>query len=415
MTASLDFFYIEVGQVYGPYEGFKRHIRIKFQSRIVAVGVMSESVNVAGRIAFVDDEEIVLGTLSRIFENEPYEVFTFDTPSEAILAMEEEPFWVVVSDQMMPEMDGTDFLAQVRERWPDTVRILMTGYAETDTVIRAINQGSVFRFVSKPWETRELIKIVHDAMDQYRLVSEHRELTRLTEEQNRELVGLNQGLEKRVEDRTRRLRENEEELKKTLTQLRKSLEATIQALALTAEARDPYTAGHQRRVADLSRAIAQKMVLPQDQVDGVRMAASIHDLGKIYVPSEILNKPGKIRSNEFELVKSHSEVGYEILKTINFPWPVAEIELQHHERLDGSGYPKGLKGDEILLEARIIAVADVVESMSSHRPYRPALGVKKALEEIKAGRGMVFDERVVDACLAIFEEDGYELEISSLS
>jgi len=367
------------------------------------------------RIAFVDDEEIVLGTLRRIFENQPYEVSTFDTPSKAILAMEEQPFWVVVSDQMMPEMDGTDFLARVREQWPDTVRILMTGYAETDTVIKAINQGSVFRFISKPWETRELMRIVHDAMDQYRLVSEHRELTRLTEEQNRELLELNQNLEKRVRDRTRQLRENEERLTKTLTQLRTSLEATIQALALTAEARDPYTAGHQRRVADLSRAIAQKMGLSRDQVDGVRMAASIHDLGKIYVPSEILNKPGKIRINEFELVKTHSEVGYEILKTINFPWPVAEIEIQHHERLDGSGYPNGLKGDEILLEARIIAVADVVESMSSHRPYRPALGIVKALTEIKAGRGTLFDERVVDACVAIFEEDGYELEISSLS
>jgi len=415
LTDNLDFSYTEVQHSYGPYAGFKRCISIKSEPRIAAVGLMSESVNMTKRIAFVDDEEIVLGTLRRIFEKEPYEVSTFDTPSKAILAMEEQPFWVVVSDQMMPEMDGTDFLAQVRERWPDTVRILMTGYAETDTVIRAINQGSVFRFVSKPWETRELIQIVHDAMDQYRLVSEHRELTRLTEEQNRELLELNQGLEKRVRDRTRQLWENEEQLKKTLTQLRTSLEATIQALALTAEARDPYTAGHQRRVADLSRAIAQKMGLPQDQVDGVRMAGSIHDLGKIYVPSEILNKPGKIRANEFELVKSHSEVGYEILKTINFPWPVAEIELQHHERLNGSGYPNGLKGDEILLEARIIAVADVVESMSSHRPYRPALGIVKALEEIRAGRGTLFDERVVGACVAIFEEDGYELEKSRFS
>ena len=222
-------------------------------------------------------------------------------------------------------------------------------------------------------------------------------MTRLTEEQNRELLDLNQGLEKRVQDRTRQLRENEEELKNTLSQLRSSLEATIQALAATAEARDPYTAGHQRRVADLSRAIAQKMGLSNDQVDGVRMAGSIHDLGKIYVPSEILNKPGKIRENEFELVKSHPQVGYEILKTIDFPWPVAEIEIQHHERLDGSGYPNGLKGDEILLESRIVAVADVVESMSSHRPYRPALGIDEALSEIKAGSGTHFDERVVDA------------------
>jgi len=235
-------------------------------------------------------------------------------------------------------------------------------------------------------------------------------LTRLTEDQNRELMELNRDLEKRVRHRTRQLGENEEALKKSLVQLRKTLEATIQALALTAEARDPYTAGHQRRVADLSRAIAQKMGLSQDQVEGVRMAGSIHDLGKIYVPSEILNKPGKIRETEFELVKSHPQVGYEILKTIDFPWPVAEIELQHHERLDGSGYPNGLKGDEILMESRIVAVADVVESMSSHRPYRPALGVEKALEEIMSGRGRFYDERVVDACLSVFREDDYLLQ-----
>ena len=359
------------------------------------------------RIAFVDDEKIVLGTLRRMFEKGPYEIFTFENPSAAITAMEQHPFSVVVSDQMMPEMDGTTFLGQVRERWPDTVRILMTGYAETETVIRAINQGSVFRFVTKPWEIRELRQIVDDAADHYRLVDEHRKLTRLTEEQNRELIELNQSLEKRVQDRTKQLRNNEEELKKTLTQLRKSLEATIQALALTAEARDPYTAGHQRRVADLSQTIAEKMGLSRDLVDGVRMAGSIHDLGKIYVPSEILNKPGKIRANEFELVKSHPQVGYDILKTIEFPWPVADIELQHHERLDGSGYPNGLKGNAILLEARIVAVADVVESMSSHRPYRPALGIEQALIEIKAGRGTLFDEAVVDACVSVFESDGY--------
>ncbi|EFK09356.1 response regulator receiver domain protein, partial [delta proteobacterium NaphS2] len=149
------------------------------------------------RVAFVDDERIVLGTLARIFEPEPFEVFTFDKPSEAIKAMAQAPFCVVVSDQMMPEMDGTAFLAQVREKWPDTVRILMTGYAETDTVIRAINQGSVFRFVSKPWETLELKKIVNDALEQYRLVHEHRKLVSLTEEQNRALVELNQDLERK--------------------------------------------------------------------------------------------------------------------------------------------------------------------------------------------------------------------------
>ena len=361
------------------------------------------------RIAFVDDDELVLGALRQIFEDEPYEIHTFDTPRKAIKEMERNDFCVVASDQLMPEMDGTTFLRDVHERWPDTVRILMTGYVETDIMIKAINHGSVFRFVTKPWEISDLKLSVKDAIAQYRLVSEHRELTRLTEEQNRELLELNRNLEKKVRERTRQLRSNEEELKKTLTQLRKSLEATIQALALTAEARDPYTAGHQRRVADLSRAIAQKMGLSRDQAEGIRMAGSIHDLGKIYIPSEILNKPGSLTPNEFELVKSHSQVGYDILKTIDFPWPVARIELQHHERLDGSGYPFGLKGDEILLEARIVAVADVVESMSSHRPYRPALGIKKALSEITDGSGRTFDSRVVDACVSVFREDGFKL------
>ena len=189
--------------------------------------------------------------------------------------------------------------------------------------------------------------------------------------------------------------------------LRDSLEETVRAIALTVEMRDPYTAGHQRRVADLATAIATQLGLPAEQVHGIHLAGVVHDLGKINIPAEILSKPGKISEMEFGLIKTHPQAGYDILKDINFPWPIAQMVLQHHERLDGSGYPQGLKGDAILLEARILSVADVVEAMSSHRPYRPGLGIEVALAEITKQRGIYFDPSVVDACLAVFCEQHY--------
>ena len=184
----------------------------------------------------------------------------------------------------------------------------------------------------------------------------------------------------------------------------------VQAMSLTVEARDPYTAGHQRRVADLARAIATEMGLLEDQVDGIRMAGLIHDLGKMSVPGEILNRPGLLNELEFKMIKFHVQIGYDILKGIDFPWPVARIALAHHERIDGSGYPNRLKGEEILLEARILAVADVVEAMSSHRPYRAALGIDKALNEISKNRSILYDPEAADACLRVFLEKGYKFK-----
>jgi len=194
----------------------------------------------------------------------------------------------------------------------------------------------------------------------------------------------------------------EQQLHESLAQLRNNLAGTIQAMAMTVETRDPYTAGHQRRTSDIARCIAQEMSLPGMQVDGIRMAGVIHDLGKISVPAEILSKPGRICSTEFSLIKNHPQTGYSILKGIDFRWPVAEIVRQHHERMDGSGYPYGLRGDEILLEARIIGVADVIEAMSSHRPYRPSLGTTKAFGEIIENRGTLYDSDVVDAAVRLF-------------
>ncbi|MBF0607322.1 MAG: PAS domain S-box protein [Magnetococcales bacterium] len=202
----------------------------------------------------------------------------------------------------------------------------------------------------------------------------------------------------------------EKELQRNIDKLRKTIGGIIQTISMTVEVRDPYTAGHQRRVANIARAIAGEMNLPEETIDGIRMAGVIHDIGKIYVPSDILSKPGKLNDLEFGLIKLHSQIGYDILKTIDFPWPVATMILQHHERMDGSGYPAGLRGDEILLEARIICVADVVEAISCHRPYRAALGIDTALAEISTHRGSRYDANVVDACLRLFREGGFSFE-----
>lgn len=200
-----------------------------------------------------------------------------------------------------------------------------------------------------------------------------------------------------------------EKIQQHLKQLQDSLENTVRALAAIGEMRDPYTAGHQVRVADLAAAIASKMGLSEDRVHAVHLAGFLHDIGKIKVPAEILSKPGKISNAEYTLIKDHPEAGYEILKDIDFPWAIAQMVLQHHERLDGSGYPNGLKGDEILLEARIICVADVAEAMTSHRPYRVGLGIDFALAEITKQRGIHYDPAVVDACVALFREQTYSL------
>jgi len=201
----------------------------------------------------------------------------------------------------------------------------------------------------------------------------------------------------------------EEELQRTLESLRKAFGATIQVMVSAVETRDPYTAGHQIRSADLARAIATEMGLPHEKIEGIRVAGSIHDIGKLSIPAEILSKPTRLTKIEFSLIKEHVKKGYEMLKDVESPWPLAEIVYQHHERMDGSGYPRNLKGEEILIEARILTVADVVEAMASHRPYRPGLGIDAAIEEISKERGILYDPEVVDACVKLFQEKRHSL------
>ncbi|HEX7475546.1 MAG TPA: HD domain-containing phosphohydrolase [Dehalococcoidales bacterium] len=201
----------------------------------------------------------------------------------------------------------------------------------------------------------------------------------------------------------------QEQVQQSLHRLQKTIREIIEAMAYIGEVRDPATAGHQRRVAQLSFEIAKTMGLAEEKNESLTMAAFVHDIGKIMVPADILSKPGKLTKPEFDMLKDHTRVGYEILKTVEFPWPIATIVLQHHERINGSGYPAGLSGDQIILESKILAVADVVEAMSSHRPYRPALGIDRALEEISQNRGTLYDAGVVDACITLFKDKGFSL------
>ena len=234
----------------------------------------------------------------------------------------------------------------------------------------------------------------------------YEELENRLKERTDQLIKVNDLLRLEIIER----KKFENELQNTLKELHKSLRGTIQAMALTVERRDPYTAGHQRRVTDLARTLAKEMGFPRDKIQAIRMAGVLHDIGKLAIPSEILSKPYGLTETEFDLIKNHSKLGYDILKPIKFPWLIAKIVLQHHERMDGSGYPQGLSGEDILPEARILGLADVVEAMASHRPYRPALGINKALEEISINKGILYDVEAVNACLKVIKDKGFRFK-----
>lgn len=208
---------------------------------------------------------------------------------------------------------------------------------------------------------------------------------------------------------------SEAELRQSFEELQRTLEGMVAVLVAMVEKRDPYIAGHHQRVTQLASAIAEEMGLNEERIEGIRVAAAVHDIGRIDIPIEILHKPGQLNEIEMAIVRTHAQTGYDLLRTVEFPWPVAPVLLQHHERMNGSGYPKGLMGENILLEARILAVADVVEAMSHPRPYRPAFSIHKALEEIIQHRGAVYDAQVVDACFELFANKGFTFSDSSHS
>lgn len=318
-------------------------------------------------ILVVDDEDPIKRLLHRLFTKSGYDCFMASDGLEALTILDREPVDVVITDIHMPRMDGIELARRVKEHYHSDV-IMMTGFIKNITYKDAVAKGAN-DFVEKPFATEEL---------KVRL------------------------------ERVLRERKTHAELKKSVKQIQAVLDGVINSLSLTVEARDPYTAGHQKRVAAIAVAIAERMALSDSQIKGIQMAGYIHDLGKIAVPAEILSKPSRLSEPEFNLLKNHPEVGYEILKDIDFPMPIAGIVYQHHERIDGSGYPRGLTGGDILLEAKIMAVADVVEAMSSHRPYRPSLGIDKAIEEISSRRAVAYDSDVVAACLEVIRKKASE-------
>ncbi len=444
-------------------------------------------------VLFVDDEPNVVAAMKRAQAKGSYRILTATSGTDALEIMSREKVDVIISDEAMPHMTGSELLARVSETYPDTIRIILTGQASLDATVRAINEGRIFRFLHKPCDSSELFRIINEALSRkehierrdalimragriaswdWNLTSgtfQHssnlqsflgvsskkkikniHELVSLIDPRDREIAasaiqaaseqGQSFSLEVRVNDSKDSVRwishtadiihdlegaplrmmgvlmditdkkQNEDNLRHSLDNLSRALRSTVRALGMTAEKRDPYTAGHQERVARLACAIAEKLDMDTERIEGLRVAGMLHDIGKISVPAELLVKPGLLSEFEMAIMKTHPAVGHEILKQIPFPWPVAEIVLQHHERMDGSGYPEGLKGEAILPEARILAVADVVEAMASHRPYRPSLGIEAALDELVKNKGILYDDTVANACLRLFREKGYQLE-----
>ena len=305
-----------------------------------------------------------------------------------------------------PGPSGLWAMEEILKTDPTTNIVLVTGFigSELGKLPRHLTFSDRLLFLQKPFHAQEIVQFAFSLSAKWRAEQQVRSLNASLEGQvvkrTAELTRSNVKLRREV-DRRKRV---QHQFQESLDSLKRIIGGTVLAIARTVEQRDPYTSGHQQRVAELCKAIGLELRLAEDQLEGLFIASAIHDIGKVSLPAEILSKPSQLSSIEISLIQCHAQSGFDILKSVEFPWPVAQIVLQHHERLDGSGYPQGLSGDDILLEARIVGVADVVETMSSHRPYRPSRGLDSALEEISAQRGVLYDRDAVDACLALMQE-----------
>ncbi len=333
-------------------------------------------------ILAVDDTPASLRLLTDILQGEGYTVRSAINGELALNAAVLQTPHLIILDISMPDIDGFEVCRRLKQKphLRDVPVIFVSALSDTEDKLKGFDFGGV-DYVTKPFQREELLARVRT----------HFELRRLRNH-----------LEEVVEQRTQSLRKSEARLKQSLIE-------TIAAISAMVELRDPYTAGHQRNVAQIASAIAQEMKLPPARIEGLNLASIVHDVGKINIPAEILSRPGRLSSAEFDLIKQHPVSGYEILRGIDFPWPIAQVVRQHHERLDGSGYPDGLRGDEILMEARIMAVADVIEAMASHRPYRAGLGIDMALKEIEEKSGTAYDLAAAQAALRLFRENGFRI------
>lgn len=327
-------------------------------------------------VLVVDDDDDIREILSCGISSSGCRCLTAESAESALKVLDSHPVEVVISDVQMEGMSGLELCRHIKEDFDADV-IIITGLVNNFAYEEIIGKGAS-DFIEKPIRLAEIVARLKRV---------------LMERQTRQ-----------------KLRRTAEELRRNGQRFQKAMEGSVQAIALAVEMRDPYTAGHQSRVADLACAIARIMDLAEDRIYGLKMASVIHDLGKLTIPGEILCKPGRLSGPEYAMIKTHVQTGYDILKKIDFPWPLADIVIQHHERMDGSGYPRGLSGDAILLEARILSVADVFETIGSHRPYRPSLGIQKAINELAENSGRLYDPDVVAACLKLVNELGYRLD-----
>jgi len=353
-----------------------------------AAELLSKDEALRKQVLIVDDERPIRVMLQKILEANGYVCRTAENAAQARVLMTEQASDLILCDINMPGESGLDFIRHVLKAYPETAAIMVSAIGDP-LLAESMLQLGVYDYIIKPMDRNGILISVANAFRRRDL-----EITNRSYRRN---------LEQMVDERT-------DSLQRSMKKLENAMDGIVRAIAHTVETRDPYTAGHQRRVAELAVAIAETVGFEKNKIEAVRVAASIHDLGKISVPAEILSKPSRLTVNEFNLIKEHPQVGYDILKDIEFPWEIATMVYQHHEKLDGSGYPLGLSGDDILPESRVLTVADIVEAMASHRPYRPGLGLDVALGEIDKNKGKFYDPEVSAACHALFNEKRFTFD-----
>jgi putative nucleotidyltransferase with HDIG domain len=355
----------------------------------------------AHTVLFVDDEVNILKALQRLLRSEHMNVLCASRAQEALELLDKQPCQVVVTDQRMPEMSGVDLLSQVRQRYPDIVRMMLTGYTEMDVAVDAINRGEIYRLITKPWNDDELRATIRQAFDHSDLKNEIKRLNQVTREQNFKLQDMNRNLEGKVRDRTKQVAEKHQELRTAYIQ-------TIRALAEAVDAKDAYTRGHSERVGVYASKITREMGYQKEFIERVYIAGLLHDVGKIGVRDAVITKPERLTPEEYAEIKQHPTIGAKILEPVDFLSDVAPCVRHHHEWYDGSdkGYPDRLSGDAIPLPSRIILVADTVEAMTSDRPYRKALPLDIVYTELTKYSGSQFDPACVSAFLRLLEREG---------
>ena len=347
------------------------------------------------KVLVVDDEKAIRRTFSTFLGAAGYEVDTAENADAAETLFRAKEFDVILSDIILPGLNGVALLAKIKVATPRTLVVMMTGEPTAETAAASLRDGAV-DYLFKPCTKEAVLRSVGNAC---KIRTLNDEKARLEAENLR----YRERMEDLIIDRTSALQERESRLERVM-------DGSVEAISSAIEIRDPFTAGHERRVARLAAAIARRLGISETQERGIEITGFLHDIGKIAVPAEILSKPGKLSECEFVIIKTHPQVGYDILRKIDFFWPVADATLQHHERLNGSGYPHGLKGSQIILEAQVLAVADVVEAMSSPRPYRPAMTIELVIEQVTKGCGTLFDANAANACCELIRSENFRFE-----